>query len=592
MNRPELARLLRETVTFLDDDGPALLAEPERVDFLSRARSIYDKSLLPGELLYVGIAGGTGVGKSTLINALAGTEISSPSDKRPFTDRAVVYRHSHAPGGLDDISELIRPDDAVHDVEQIRDLILVDLPDFDSLHKSHRSVVLGILPFLDCVVWVASPEKYADYALHELLRETPKSHENYIFVLNKADELETTDTSDPFCRLKEVLGDFAFRLKHEAAIDQLRLFGISARKHCEGGPVDPVLERDFLLLRDFLMTSRSEKEISSVKTKNLEAEARRLVLDLVKQVQPQERLHVLDRFHAAEPLEVQEDLVSDPGLLDHEERLSEALFRLLISQDRSLGPIKLAMRILLMGRHVCGEGFQAGRGPREEAGWKARAPMVTLVQVHNDIWQLMNERLQARLCRAGQRLDSELLLAFGNTRRAACPDPQGFAVAETIVRVGEDLTARLEALSNPGRSRTGRLWQWTVMMAPTPLFFVKLAGTPGVQSWLDSPSFLGFLKVTVFFGASLFGSEALIAATVLLMVETALTFAMASRRLRKQERRARVLAKSGIDGMKEALSLIAEQFNEERKQALEGVRAGLNRALAFESAIDTRVSTH
>ena len=43
--------------------------------------------------LVMGLLGGTGVGKSTLISALAGQPISKASVVRPTTNRPLIYRH-------------------------------------------------------------------------------------------------------------------------------------------------------------------------------------------------------------------------------------------------------------------------------------------------------------------------------------------------------------------------------------------------------------------------------------------------------------------------------------------------------------------
>ena len=93
-----------------------------------------------------GILGGTGVGKSTLINALAKSQISDASDKRPFTDHAVVYRHKRYPSGAGrDLQRSYAKMMLVHDSDIIKDLVLLDLPDFDSVEQDNRKAVLEIL---------------------------------------------------------------------------------------------------------------------------------------------------------------------------------------------------------------------------------------------------------------------------------------------------------------------------------------------------------------------------------------------------------------------------------------------------------------
>ncbi len=566
MHRPELAALLEQALVFLEEDGPSLLPNEARLDLTQRTQAILDKALLPGEVLYVGIAGGTGVGKSTLINALAGREISTPSDRRPCTDKAVVYRHIATSRGLGQISDLLRPDDALHDVDHIRDLMLLDLPDFDGAQESHRDAVLDILPFLDCVVWVASPEKYADAGLYGLLRKTPKSHENYVFVLNKADELRTDDPTDPFGRLKEVLGDFAFRLKHDGQIGQPRLFGLSAGEQLAQATDEPVLARDFALFREFLMAGRHAKEIASVKTKNLVEESRRVILDMSARVEPQERLRVLDQLPEAEPEDPVEEEILTPELWEHQKRLTEALFRLLVGEDRSVGPVKLGMRILLMVR------------PRSGSNQEA-----TLPEIYARIVELARDRYERRVAGSGHRTDAELLLTFGITDMCAgLASPQS-VLEEQAARIEAEFARSLQSLQVSRKPGLTRLWQKIVLGVPVPFFFVKLAGSAGFASWLDAPTWLGLLKVAVLFGASLFGFEALTAVAVLMVAEAGLALLLASRRLRKLERQTASVADRAIRDMQDSLGQAVKRFRHARKQALEAARAGLRRALELES---------
>jgi hypothetical protein len=146
----------------------------------------------------------------------------------------VVYRHRDTPRGLENISALIRENDAVHDSDIIKDLVLLDLPDFDSIEQDNRKAVLEILSCLDSIVWVVSPEKYADVVFYRFVEQTLINRENFTFVLNKADELIERDAADPHNKLKEVLGDFTFRLKHEAGIEQPRVFILSAAQEVDG----------------------------------------------------------------------------------------------------------------------------------------------------------------------------------------------------------------------------------------------------------------------------------------------------------------------------------------------------------------------
>ena len=251
MNRSSIAQSLERVEEFLQDNAIFLLPADTRKNLRERAHNLLDKARCPAELLYVGILGGTGVGKSTLINALAHREISSSSDRRPFTDRAVVYRHRDVSPALNKVQHLLRTPDATHDAEAVHDLVLLDLPDFDSQEQTNRRTVLEILPSLDCVVWVVSPEKYADAAFYRFVKQTAISQDNFTFVFNKADEVLGEDEAQRHQFLKELLGDLAFRLKHEAGIEQPRIFSISASCELEAKLCDGVLRAEFRKLKIF-----------------------------------------------------------------------------------------------------------------------------------------------------------------------------------------------------------------------------------------------------------------------------------------------------------------------------------------------------
>ena len=163
---------------------------PERVE-AARAvvRRAGERLGLGLEATVVALAGPTGAGKSTLFNALAGTELASAGRRRPTTSTATaaVWGERDA-GALLDWLEVPRR-------HQLADgglggLVLLDLPDFDSVERSHRLEVERLIELVDLVVWVVDPQKYADASLHErYLRPLAAYDETMVVALNQSDVL-------------------------------------------------------------------------------------------------------------------------------------------------------------------------------------------------------------------------------------------------------------------------------------------------------------------------------------------------------------------------------------------------------------------
>ncbi len=136
-------------------------------------------------LLVIVLMGGTGVGKSTLLNALAGASIAQASFTRPTTRDPVVYHHqSIRSERLDPALRHCRL--AHHDRESLAQKVIVDTPDLDSNDLANREKLLAILPLADIVLYVGSQEKYHDKLGWELFKEQRKRRA-FAFVLNKWD---------------------------------------------------------------------------------------------------------------------------------------------------------------------------------------------------------------------------------------------------------------------------------------------------------------------------------------------------------------------------------------------------------------------
>jgi GTP-binding protein EngB required for normal cell division len=154
------------------------------------------------------LVGGTGVGKSTLLNALAGETVSEAGVRRPTTGQAVAWVSA-------DTLEELRPLLARLDVGATRThagsgldrVVVLDLPDVDSLDATHRSAVEAVLPKVDVVAWVTDPEKYADATLHDdFLRSWMGRLDRQIVILNKSDRLAEDAVRRVSTDLRSVLG--------------------------------------------------------------------------------------------------------------------------------------------------------------------------------------------------------------------------------------------------------------------------------------------------------------------------------------------------------------------------------------------------
>jgi len=149
-----------------------------------------------GEHTVVALAGATGSGKSSLFNAITGTELAETAVRRPTTARAMaVAWGATLPHPLLDWLDVPRRHLIAAPLDSpLARLVLIDLPDHDSTEVSHRLTVDRLVERVDALVWVVDPQKYADAALHDhYLRPLVPYSELMIVLLNQADRLAPED---------------------------------------------------------------------------------------------------------------------------------------------------------------------------------------------------------------------------------------------------------------------------------------------------------------------------------------------------------------------------------------------------------------
>ena len=184
-----LARL-REAVEAARSIG----LEEEAAEARAGARRVGRRAGFGGEVYVMALAGGSGVGKSSVLNALAGTKVSEVKATRPTTDLPVAWAARRRRDDVAPLLEWLKVDRIVpHDGKRLTDTVLLDLPDIDSVKADHRATVDVLLPRIDAVTWIVDPEKYDDARMHAYWRSLAPHAERLRFVLNKADRLSEAD---------------------------------------------------------------------------------------------------------------------------------------------------------------------------------------------------------------------------------------------------------------------------------------------------------------------------------------------------------------------------------------------------------------
>lgn len=208
-SKPTLAQRLEalEEATDLADG----LFTPEELARLDKViASAAERRALSSEHTVVGFFGATGSGKTSLFNAVVGEDLGKAAARRPTTSSplAAVWQ----PEGSEELLNWLEVEDRRNRsgdfAKNAGPLILLDLPDFDSVELSNREIATRLAGQVDVLVWVTDPEKYADTVIHNhFIRPHAEHSAVMLAVLNKSDKLRPEDLGPVKNSLQQLLVD-------------------------------------------------------------------------------------------------------------------------------------------------------------------------------------------------------------------------------------------------------------------------------------------------------------------------------------------------------------------------------------------------
>lgn len=208
----DVARLIASMEEALDDAASCL---PPGEEDAARAALLdavhrYERA---GDHTVVALVGGTGSGKSSLFNALTGTDFADDGVLRPTTRRASSCSWG---GGADSLLDFLGVDRSrrmtldghldQREVDSAKGLVLLDLPDNDSVEESHLKQVEQLLPVADVLAWVVDPQKYADHLLHaNYLQVLRRRADAMVVIVNQIDTLTPEGLTTVLADVKQLL---------------------------------------------------------------------------------------------------------------------------------------------------------------------------------------------------------------------------------------------------------------------------------------------------------------------------------------------------------------------------------------------------
>ena len=392
----------------------------------------------------VALAGATGSGKSSLFNAIAGSDLSTVGVRRPTTSVTSACVWGEGGDGLLEWLAIPRRHQLTDGDPALDGLVLLDLPDHDSIEAAHRREVDRVVAVADAVVWVLDPQKYADRAIHEDYLRPLAGHAGVLVVdLHQADRLTPA-------ALEQCLADLR-RLLAADGLEDVQLVATSARDAPGLGALTSALAG--LVAAHGAAVDRLEADCLAI-------------------------AHVLGR-HCTEGR-------AADGIDDRERRRVAAA----LGEAAGIGVVADASARSYRGRAVAATGWPVTRWVR-----KLRPdPLRRLHLGKGDGTGSSRTSLPTASAVSQARVETalgRLVDGAGSTLPLAWADALRDEVARRAARLGDRLDAAI-ASTNLGASRTPAWWR-VVGFLQGVLLFVAVAGAV----WLAALAGLAYLQLDV-----------------------------------------------------------------------------------------------
>lgn len=436
--------------------------------------------------LVVILMGGTGVGKSSLLNALAQGNIAEAAFTRPTTREPIVYLHeNYDHSRLDPALQrcrLIRHRQAGFEYK-----ILVDTPDLDSNETIHRDRFEEVIPTADIVLYVGSQEKYHDQAGWELFLKH-KERRAFAFVLNKWDRCLSIHSTG--VRPDE---DLLRDLKAEGFNDPL-LFRTCAQEWLKATPCLPEGEQ-FPALKSWLEQGLTKREIEAIRTKGVG----QLLFQLesaLKAVQPPDVQSAASKTESAWQVTIQNEVNTQIDLI-----LASVMPHQKTLEQRFSGQLKHPFKGLMgsyaglldLGR----QGVFRSKLPQLTSSSEVSQPQLNDLSgfARSCVHEVYQRSLSARTTALADRLVANADDAGLPTNRLSEDiQTQLKALKESIYSdaLGKALNTAETSLAGPDswRHRYATLWTWLGYILPVGLFLLVLA-------WQIYAKFAGTMYVSL-----------------------------------------------------------------------------------------------